>query len=59
MHLSSEKPVSKLAFKWVNLHRYVEVLTDPKRRREYDSVDAPATDLPEDFGPEVGRAVHV
>ena len=41
------------------MHRYVEVLTDPKRRREYDSVDAPATDLPEDFGPEVGRAVHV
>tara|TARA_B110000977_G_scaffold142958_1_gene181556 strand:- start:3288 stop:4487 length:1200 start_codon:yes stop_codon:yes gene_type:complete len=43
---ASEEDKEKLEARFKNLGEAFEVLTDAKRRREYDSVDAPTTKLP-------------
>ena len=43
---ASEEDKEKLEKRFKDLQTAFEVLTDPKRRREYDSVDAPRTRLP-------------
>uniref|UniRef100_A0A7R9XX86 J domain-containing protein n=1 Tax=Micromonas pusilla TaxID=38833 RepID=A0A7R9XX86_MICPS len=49
---ASEEDKEKIEARFKNLQLALETLTDTKRRREYDSVDAPPTKLPSDLSPE-------
>ena len=46
---ASEEEKEEIEQRFKSLQIGYEVLTDSKRRREYDSVDAPPTDMPTDF----------